>query len=285
MLSRAVALAIIVGAGVAGWRTLRSSALDATEPGSAPLPVSVRAETSDGAIIALGRLEPKDGVMQIAGPSQPTVFMNVVSELYVQEGDRVRAGQIIAVFGTHAAKQAEIARLRAERAEAQREDRRLQRLYTQGVVSVAERDQQHTKLDVVKAQLEAAEAELELTVVRAPLSGRVLKIHAHQGERVAMDGIAEIGNTDEMYAVAEVYESDIGRVRVGQRASVTSRAFSGEIQGTVEHIGWKIGKMDVLNTDPAAKTDARVVEVKIRLDDSTRVAQLTNLQVDVRITP
>ena len=260
---RIVILATVIGVSVVGWRTLRSVALDTTAPGDVPLPVSVHAETADGAISALGRLEPKDGVMQIAGPSQPTVFMNVVSELYVKEGDRVQAGQTIAVFGTHAAKQAEMARLRAELAEAQREDQRLQRLYKRGVVSVAERDVQHTKVDVINAQLDAAAAELELTVVRSPLSGRVLKIHAHQGERVAMDGIAEIGDTDEMYAVAEVYESDIGRVHVGQRATVTSRAFGDALHGTVEHIGWKIGKMDVLNTDPAAKTDARVVEVKI----------------------
>jgi HlyD family secretion protein len=53
----------------------------------------------------------------------------------------------------------------------------------------------------------------------------------------------------------------------------------------VDHIGLQIGKKDVLDTDPAADTDARVVEVKIRLDPeaSQVVAGLTYLQVNVKI--
>ena len=86
-----------------------------------------------------------------------------------------------------------------------------------------------------------------------------------------------------MYTVAEVYETDIGKVHVGQRATITSPALHGELMGTVERIGMKIGKRDVLDVDPAASTDARVVEVHIRLDDSRAVAGLTNLQVEVRI--
>jgi HlyD family secretion protein len=41
--------------------------------------------------------------------------------------------------------------------------------------------------------------------------------------------------------------------------------------------------MDVLGTDPVAKTDARVVEVEVRLDDSTSVRNVTNMQVMVSI--
>lgn len=44
-----------------------------------------------------------------------------------------------------------------------------------------------------------------------------------------------------------------------------------------------IFKNDVLSVDPAADGDARVVEVKIRLNDSAAVSGLTNLQVDVQI--
>ncbi len=43
--------------------------------------------------------------------------------------------------------------------------------------------------------------------------------------------------------------------------------------------------MDVLGTDPVAKTDARVIEVDIRLDDGDRVSHLTNLQVEVALVP
>jgi len=74
-------------------------------------------------------------------------------------------------------------------------------------------------------------------------------------------------------------------VRIGQTATITSNAFPGTITGTVDHIGLQIRKNDVLNTDPAADTDARVIEVKIKLAESPKVAGLTNLQVNVAITP
>ena len=97
------------------------------------------------------------------------------------------------------------------------------------------------------------------------------------------NGIVEIGKTHEMYAIAEVYETDITRVKVGQRATVTSPALQKPLKGTVERISLKVAKMDLLDTDPAAKTDARVIEVDIRLDDSEAAAALTNLQVEVSI--
>ena len=121
--------------------------------------------------------------------------------------------------------------------------------------------------------------------VRAPVDGQVLKVYARSGERVGANGIAEIAQNDAMYAVAEVYETEIRLVRVGQKARITSPALAEPLTGKVEYIGLKVGKLDVLDTDPAARTDARVVEVKIRLDDDARAAGLTNLQVDVAIQP
>ncbi|WP_460203126.1 HlyD family efflux transporter periplasmic adaptor subunit [Scytonema sp. NUACC21] len=137
------------------------------------------------------------------------------------------------------------------------------------------------------ASLRRAEAQLNLSYVKAPISGEVLKIHTKTGESISQYGIAEMGQTDRMVVVAEVPEDSIGKVRLGQQAIVTSDngAFDGELQGTVSEIGRKIGKKDVLNTDPAADVDARVVEVKIALtpQDSKRVANLTNAKVVVEI--
>jgi HlyD family secretion protein len=145
------------------------------------------------------------------------------------------------------------------------------------------------EVDKAKAAVEQAKANLELSYVRSPRDGRILKIHARPGEVVSNqgEGILKLGQTDQMYAVAEVYETDISKVRLGQRATVTSDAFPGKLQGTVDQIGWEVGKKDVLSTDPAAATDVRVVEVKIGLDSasSQRVASLTNLQVTVEIEP
>ncbi|MEG4391274.1 HlyD family efflux transporter periplasmic adaptor subunit [Microcoleus sp. BROC3] len=136
------------------------------------------------------------------------------------------------------------------------------------------------------ATKQKAQVDLNLSYVKAPVSGSILKVHTRQGERInTEDGIVELGRTDQMYAVAEVYETDIGKVRNGQRASISSPVFAGTLEGTVARVGKQVGKKDVLNTDPAADTDARVIEVRIRLDpeSSKKVATLTNLQVEVKI--
>ena len=140
-------------------------------------------------------------------------------------------------------------------------------------------------VNVAIANLERAKADLESSIVRSPIDGQIIKIHTKEGEQVGSDGILEVGRTNQMMAIAEVYEIDINKVKAGQRAIITSGAFSGELSGTVEQVGLQIRKNDVLNTDPAADTDVRVVEVKIRLDDSRPVAGLTNLQVKVKIQP
>ncbi len=137
------------------------------------------------------------------------------------------------------------------------------------------------------ASLRRAEAQLSLSYIKAPISGEILKIHTKAGESMSQYGIAEMGRTDQMVVVAEVPEDSIGKVRLGQQVTIASEngAFDGELQGTVSEIGRKIGKKDVLNTDPAADIDARVVEVKIALppQDTKRVANLTNAKVVVEI--
>jgi HlyD family secretion protein len=141
------------------------------------------------------------------------------------------------------------------------------------------------EIDSALATVKQAQSDLELAYVRSPVAGQILKIHARPGEIVGERGIAELGQTNQMYVVAEVYETDITKVRVGQRATVTSLAFASKLRGTVTQIGAQIGKKNIFNPDPTADLDVRVVEVKIRLElaDSKQVAGLTNLQLDVVI--
>ncbi|MBW4677070.1 MAG: ABC exporter membrane fusion protein [Desmonostoc geniculatum HA4340-LM1] len=140
-------------------------------------------------------------------------------------------------------------------------------------------------LESAQQNLNLAEARLRRTIIRAPKTGRILRIQTHPGEVIGDNGILEMGDTSQMYAVAEVYESDAGLVKVDQPATIISRnrAFSKPLTGKVAEIGWQIFKNNILNDDPAANADARVVEVKIRLDDGKAVEAFTNLQVDVRI--
>ncbi|HEY9697158.1 MAG TPA: HlyD family efflux transporter periplasmic adaptor subunit [Trichocoleus sp.] len=140
-------------------------------------------------------------------------------------------------------------------------------------------------VESARQNLKLAQAKLDRTIIRAPRQGRVLRVITHAGEAIGEQGILDLGNTSQMYVVAEVYESDVGLVKLGQTATISSRngAFTTPLAGKVAEIGWQIFKNNVLDDDPAANADARVVEVKIRLDDSQPVEALTNLQVDVRI--
>lgn len=124
--------------------------------------------------------------------------------------------------------------------------------------------------------------------MRVPVAGQILKINTHVGEQVNIsEGIVELGRTDQMVAIAEVYETDVGLLQLGQRATVVSEhgGFDGELHGVVDHIGMQIKKQDVLDADPTADKDARVVEVNVRInpEDNERVSGLTNLQVRITI--
>ncbi len=134
-----------------------------------------------------------------------------------------------------------------------------------------------------EARIARYRAEIERSFIRAPFAGRVLDVHARPGEVVGLDGILELGRVGSMYAIAEVYETDIRNVQKGMQARVTSSALPGPLTGTVERVRPKVQKMDEIGTDPAARKDARIIEVEIRLADSKSAANLTNLQVDVEI--
>ncbi|TAE60223.1 MAG: HlyD family efflux transporter periplasmic adaptor subunit [Nostocales cyanobacterium] len=134
--------------------------------------------------------------------------------------------------------------------------------------------------------IQQAKADHELTYIKSPIDARVLKIHAKNGEVIATSGFAELGNTTTMNVIAEVYQTDIQKVRVGQTAFITSAAFTGKVQGTVKEIGWQIDKQSIFSISPNSDTDRRIVEVKISVDkpeDSQKVSRFTNLQVDVSI--
>jgi HlyD family secretion protein len=136
-----------------------------------------------------------------------------------------------------------------------------------------------------QAAVKKATANLQQAYVRSLQNGQVFEIHTRPGELISNDGIADIGQTSQMYAVAEVYESDIKKVLPGQQVRVSGDAISVELQGTVERIGLQVQRQNLINTDPSTNIDNRVVKVHIRLDQasSQKAANLTNMQVKVVI--
>jgi HlyD family secretion protein len=148
------------------------------------------------------------------------------------------------------------------------------------------------RLDEASARAELAaataarvksEADYAKSFIRAPIDGRILAVFGRVGQQIDNAGFGEMGDTSRMKIRAEVYETDITSVVLGQAVTATSRAFEQTLRGTVDRIGVRISGQSILSTDPAAIVDARVVEVWILLDEasSAYVADKSGLQVTV----
>jgi HlyD family secretion protein len=240
--------------------------------------VSEAVLVTPAAVAARGHIEPQGGLYAVAGPSGPIA---VVATLNVAAGDQVSRGQLIATLDDEGLKLANVERVQAQLVNVVTEYKRNLELQRRQLISASEMETLQLRVTIAEAELTQAKAELERTRVKSPIDGRVIVVHAREGERVGPEGIVELGRTGSMYVIAEVYETDIGRVSVGQRAKALSPALEQPLTGTVERIGLKVGRMEALATDPISRADARIVEVEIRLDDSSRASDLTNLQVEV----
>lgn len=130
--------------------------------------------------------------------------------------------------------------------------------------------------------------QLHESTIPAPASGTILKIFTRPGDTVGRKPLLQLADLDQMVCITEVYESYLKNVRPGQRAILRSAAFDPDVQvrGTIQSIGRLILGAELKELDPFAKTDVRVVEVKIAIDSgesTAEAAKLVNLQVEVAI--
>ncbi|TVQ10376.1 MAG: HlyD family efflux transporter periplasmic adaptor subunit [Leptolyngbya sp. DLM2.Bin27] len=247
------------------------------------------------------RVSQIDGPQQAAIAAQDSAIASLQAELDVAEIDLARF-QALNASGAISRQEldrqrATVNSLRADLGNAQATKQQLEQARLSDIrnaeaqvvsaQATSRRAQVASRVDSAAQSLALAEAQLARTVVRSPKAGQVLDIFAYPGEAVSPSGgpILALGDTRQMVVVAEVYETDIGLVQLSQPVAITSRngAFSDTLTGTVAEIGLQIAKNDVLDDDPAANADARVVEVRVAVDQSEVVAALTNLQVDVAI--
>jgi HlyD family secretion protein len=314
-----------------------------------PAPPPVSSSGHANGVSCLGRIEPEDGVIHIAGTyiqGRPPL----VESLNVKAGDQVRRGDLLAILvgqrqlvaaleqahaqtsvaqrrleqlkggpkhGDLAAQQADIARIEARLQNAQSELKRYEALRSTHDVTASDLDARRTEVQVIQTELEqskhrldgmnevsdgdlhVAEAQLqaamadeqrarrdyELSSVYAPTDGKILKIDAYSGEEAGPNGILDMGHTGQMYVVAEVYETDIVRVHTGQRATISGDLLAAPLSGTVERIDPNVKSPSVLTGDTTSFSDNRIVEARIRLDQSEPVARLIDGRVNVVIQP
>ncbi|GAB5407175.1 MAG: HlyD family efflux transporter periplasmic adaptor subunit [Aureliella sp.] len=143
------------------------------------------------------------------------------------------------------------------------------------------------KAEVLGAEAELARRKTQLRAsrVHAPIDGVVLRIHSREGETVGEEGVLELADTSAMHAVAEVFEADADRIRVGMPAKMKVVSSNFEFRGRVVSLGSIVGRQTTLSIAPVANVDSRVVEVRIGIapHESVRLSRLSNARVEVVI--
>ncbi|MFN8759897.1 MAG: efflux RND transporter periplasmic adaptor subunit [Tagaea sp.] len=137
------------------------------------------------------------------------------------------------------------------------------------------------------AAVARARAEADNARLVAPIGGTVLRIMARPGEAVGSEGVLELADLTRIDVVADVYETDLPRLREGQRAEVVVPGEARRFAAVVREIGWTVRRQMQGQVDPVAAVDARTVEVRLELDEEGRraLARRSNMQVQVAIRP
>jgi HlyD family secretion protein len=137
---------------------------------------------------------------------------------------------------------------------------------------------------------EMARVELSMAAIKSPFDGRVMKTFMRPGETVSQKPILRMANLDRLVAVAEVYEVDVKSVRIGQAATIRSKAFHSPkdvdgLRGKVVQIGRIVNTPELKSLNPFAKADRHVIPIRIEIaeGDCAEAAQFVNLQVDVEL--
>jgi len=150
--------------------------------------------------------------------------------------------------------------------------------------SLAEADVQ-----LAQAQLAEAEARYQKTFIRSPIDGTVLRKHHRNGESVSNsstvpDPVLTIGDRKTLRVRVDVDETDVSKVRVGQRAYVTADAFGKQkFWGHVVRVGQQLGPKNVRTDEPTEKVDTKILETLVELDPGSRLPD--GLRVDAFIVP
>ncbi|MCB1949067.1 MAG: efflux RND transporter periplasmic adaptor subunit [Burkholderiales bacterium] len=274
---------------------------------------SAMASSNNIGIGALGYIEPRSRVIRVSHNVGPEGAR--VAQLFFQESEHVESGQKLALLSDHKKRFAEVdaartrikaleAQLAAEKATMafnQKEYQRYESLSRQSMTTVSHAENKHlafkqSKLNVqrlladidnAKSQLLIAEAELENTIILAPITGTVLKILTRPGERIEDTGLLEMADLSQLDIVAEVYESDLPKVRVGQSAQINAIGFERIYNAEVRELGFQVKKNDLNDTDPLADRDNRIIEVRLTLepDAVNKLKHQIFRQVRVRIDP
>lgn len=136
-----------------------------------------------------------------------------------------------------------------------------------------------------EATVEYYKRLLEKTVIKSPISGKIIRKYLEEGEAAIPETpIVAVADVERTRINTEVDETDIGRIKVGDLAEVTSDAYPGKIfKGEIQEIFDYVGPRKTKPNNPAKNLDMKVVQVKILLKEKTPFK--LGMTVDVKIMP
>lgn len=239
--------------------------------------MGLEAQKHVGLKVARAELRQLTEYLQVTGTVQPldsrvshirALARGRLEDVFVKVGDRVRRGQPLALYDNieagelvsqHAAAQAELGRLRVQLAIRAKQTERNKNLAEIGAapkkdyeLSLAEQQEVEQSIRSQESVLAGLTARLRRfgvtpgdpasatrTSLQAPFDGVVIKVNSAPGRVVdPSDELFTIADLSQVWVQAEVYEKDLGRIRVGQTATITVDTYPGEpFSGRVTYIG------------------------------------------------
>ncbi|MBX9615951.1 MAG: efflux RND transporter periplasmic adaptor subunit [Caulobacteraceae bacterium] len=246
------------------------------------------------AAIANGKVDVEGGIIQIAARRG-----GIVREVLVQEGDQVVAGQILArqeddeprlalqtATADLASAESQLRLIQVDIRTAQREFDRLERLVATNFVAGQRLDQARDAIATAQARLGAQQAgvqtararrdqaayNVELTVIRAPADGRIVRRYANPGAGASTLNVSNMFDLEPVaprIARAEIVESDIPNVTTGQAVEITPEGDPSKVYvGTVLRRAAVFGARKLASDDPSQRSDERVIEVVVTAGDA-----------------
>ena len=242
------------------------------------------------AVAALGTLSPSGEIRQLAAPISQFGSSPRIVEILVNEGDFVKKGDILAIFENREKLISDLERneelintindeIALKKDQIQRYELALSK-DAYSFVQFSQRKDELLKLQKQKINLIGDQKNIKIDLfnskLRSPIDGFILGINTRVGERPTNEGILDIGSSQKMEALIEVYESDIDRVFISQNVELISEngGFQKNLKGKVIRISPQVKQRKVLSTDPTGDADSRIIEVLVKLDqDSIDIVQ------------
>ena len=218
----ALALSACAPDGVAGDKSAKEK--DEKAKADAAIPVEV-AQPARGEMLAM-----YSGTATLEAEADAEVIAKVggeVRRLFVEEGDHVGAGQVLAQLDDRQLR-LQAAQTRAARAKAQRDFNRQVELHSKGLVSAGAFENLKYDLDNQVAADDIAQLNLSYSEIRAPFAGIVAVRHIKLGQEIAI-GTSVFRVTDPTPLKANVFvpERELARLKPGQSASISVDALAG----------------------------------------------------------